>query len=422
MRTPKGHIRRRGGTYEISVPVGRDPVTKRYRYAYDYAQDEETAERKRDELIARVTQGREPMNRATVSELLNRWLAVAELELSTRIGYEGYIDRVIRPVLGNMRLRDLETRVDILDVLYAELRRCRRLCGGRKGLVDHRPLGRGRRGADGEPQHECDERCRPHQCRPLEPSSIVQIHSILRRAFNFALKWRWMTENPARLATVPRNTTELTDPPSPEEAARLMEAAQAQSPDLALFIWLILVTGARRGEMCALRWTDIDQAEQDLLIERSYAVRGGRKVIKDTKTHQKRRLALDTETLEMLAAHRKYCRKRAEQAGGALEDDGYVFSRDGFGELPWVPDSVGHWFRDVADAADVKATNTSLRHYNATQMLTGGIDLRTAAGRLGHSGGGHITLKVYAHRTRPSDQRAAEMLARGLRRREPEDG
>ncbi len=53
MRTPKGHIRRRGGSYEISVPVGRDPVTKRYRYVYDYAQDEEAAERKRDELIAR---------------------------------------------------------------------------------------------------------------------------------------------------------------------------------------------------------------------------------------------------------------------------------------------------------------------------------------------------------------------------------
>ena len=57
-----------------------------------------------------------------------------------------------------------------------------------------------------------------------------------------------------------------------------------------------------------------------------------------------------------------------------------------------------------------------MRHYNATQqMLTGGIDLRTAAARLGHGGGGHMTLRVYAHRTRPSDQRAAEILARGLR-------
>ena len=67
--------------------------------------------------------------------------------------------------------------------------------------------------------------------------------------------------------------------------------------------------------------------------------------------------------------------------------DGYVFSRDGFGELPWIPNTVGHWFRDVAAAAGVDATIESMRHYNATLMLTGGIDLRTAAARLGHGAG-----------------------------------
>src|ERR1700746_1662016 len=47
MRTPRGHIRRRGSRYEIAVPVGRDPITKRYRYAYDSAGTEEEAERRR---------------------------------------------------------------------------------------------------------------------------------------------------------------------------------------------------------------------------------------------------------------------------------------------------------------------------------------------------------------------------------------
>jgi integrase len=92
-----------------------------------------------------------------------------------------------------------------------------------------------------------------------------------------------------------------------------------------------------------------------------------------------------------------------------------VFSRDGLAELPWFPDTLTKWVTTAATQAGVDATIKSLRHYNATQMLTGGIDLRTAAARLGHSGGGHITLKVYAHRTRSSDQRAAELLAHGLR-------
>lgn len=119
--------------------------------------------------------------------------------------------------------------------------------------------------------------------------------------------------------------------------------------------------------------------------------------------------------MELLAEFQERCRKRAEQVGGAFAEDGYVFSRDGFGELPWIPNTVSVRFRQVAETAEVDATIKSLRHYNATQMLTGGIDLRTAAARLGHGSGGHMTLKVYAHRTRPSDQRAAELLARSLR-------
>ena len=100
-----------------------------------------------------------------------------------------------------------------------------------------------------------------------------------------------------------------------------------------------------------------------------------------------------------------------------LAADGYVFSSDVFGERPWPPDTVTHWFQRVRAAAGVDCTLRSLRHYNATQMLAAGIDLRTAAGRLGHAGGGAMTLKVYAHRTRPADQRAAELLASELRAR-----
>jgi hypothetical protein len=142
---------------------------------------------------------------------------------------------------GARHTRKVERRVDVLDGLYVGLRRSWRLCGGRKGLVDHRRLGRARRADEDEPDHECDDRCRPYRCRPLETSSILQIHSILRRAFKFAVKWQWMTQNSAHLATVPR------------DAARLVAAATARSPELPLFVWLIMVIGARRGELPEMR-------------------------------------------------------------------------------------------------------------------------------------------------------------------------
>ena len=417
MRTPKGHIRQRGSRYEIAVPAGRDLITKRYRYAYDYADTEEQAERRRAALIEQITKGRAPQARATVSDLIDRWLSVAELELITSVNYASYIERVIRPVLGGLQLREIQDRAEVLDELYAALRRCRRLCGGRRGLVDHRPAGQGRRRPDGEPDHECDQRCVPHRCQGATASAIHQVHAILHWAFAVAVKWRWMDRNPADLATRPRMARDDRDPPAPRDAVLLLEAAEAHRPDFALWLWLLLVTGTRRGELCAIRWCDIDFAPQDLLIERAYAVRGGQKLIKPTKTHQRRRLALDPATVDLLAEYRELCRKRAGQAGGMLAADGYVFSSDGYGEQPWPPDTVTHWFRRVRAAAGVDCTLRSLRHYNATQMLAAGIDLRTAAGRLGHAGGGSMTLKVYAHRTRPADQRAAELLASELRAR-----
>jgi len=204
MRTPRGHIRRHGNRYEIAVPVGRDPITKRYRYAYDSASTEEEAERRLAALTEQITKGRAPQARATVSDLIDRWLSVAELELITTVNYEGYIERVIRPVLGGLQLREIQDRVEVLDELYAQLRRCRRLCGGRPGLVDHRPAGQGGRRPGGEPDHGCDERCVPHRCQGASASAIHQIHAILHRAFAVAVRWRWMDRNPADLATRPR--------------------------------------------------------------------------------------------------------------------------------------------------------------------------------------------------------------------------
>jgi len=137
--------------------------------------------------------------------------------------------------------------------------------------------GRGRRRPGGEPDHECDGRCVPHRCQGASASAIHQVHAILHRAFAVAVKWRWMDRNPADLATRPTGARDDRDPPAPRDAVSLLEAAEAHRPDFALWLWLLLVTGTRRGELCAIGWSDIDFARQDLLIERAYAIRGGRR-------------------------------------------------------------------------------------------------------------------------------------------------
>jgi hypothetical protein len=197
MRKPKGHIRQYGSGYQVIVPVGPDPVTKRYGYAYRQAPTLEEAEVLRDKLLADIAEGRQPRKEATFGQLLDAALEVAQLDVSTRVLYRGHVEETIRPALGDYRVRYLEQHPELLDRLYAALRRCGRLCGGRRGLTDHRPPNRGERLAAGSLAHECDERFLPHRCRPAEPATVAQVHAIIEGAFGYAVRWEWMEESPA---------------------------------------------------------------------------------------------------------------------------------------------------------------------------------------------------------------------------------
>jgi hypothetical protein len=127
-RRRRGHIQlRSNGTFRVHVYAGRDPITKKPRYLSETTKTYDDAEKAMTRLLAQVDRERSPTTSGTVGYLLSRWLEVADLELTTRDGYEGYIRRNILPTLGDVPLRKLDT--EMLDRFYAHLRarggRCR---------------------------------------------------------------------------------------------------------------------------------------------------------------------------------------------------------------------------------------------------------------------------------------------------------
>lgn len=414
----RGHVRKRGASYQAIVYAGIDPVTKRQRYLRETARTHKEAERALTRLLSQVDEQRTPNTSATVGYLLDRWLELAQLELTTRDTYQAYIRRHVRPALGGVPLRKLT--VDVLDRFYLQLARhggrCPR-CMSRvaKGLP---PLRAGERyapkpGAQATAVHEPD--CA--RGLPLAAATVRQVHSILRRALDQAVRWGWITRNPASLASPPRVTPRDVRPPRPEEVAALINAAWARDPDFGALLWVGMTTGARRGELCALRWPHVDVEARELLIERNLVQRGRQRKEKDTKTHQARRIALDDATLAILEEHRERCAVRAAAARTSLRADGYVFSDAPGGSTPLLPDSLTQRFRRLARRLGVRTTLHSFgRHYAATQLLAAGVDLRTVAGRLGHGGGGATTLRVYASFVAAADRRAAELLGQQLNR------
>jgi integrase len=488
-----GHIEQLpSGSFRVLVSGGTDPITGRRLRHRKTVKTEEQARIVLGRLLESASAGQRPDTRVTVGELIARYLEVAELDLSTRQTYEGYIRRTILPALGSMELG--KVRGPVLDTFYIRLRRCGDLaCNGRpftehvsfpplvvvpgrrpawqqvadtikdavrsgqlspgeqipsaremadwsglrlgtmhhalavlvdEGVID---VHQGRRAVvSGDPeaalprvrrragQHDCARSgCRQHQCKPMSPATVKQIHAILSGAFGTAVRWEWIERNPASSAKLPKARPRTPSSPTPDAVAKVIATARDLELELlALYLWLAAVTGARRGELCGLQWADLDLDAGIVHVAFSYLVLPGVKVRKDTKTHQDRYLAIDEITVTVLKERWQFVTQELDRVGVELPPSAFIFSHDPIGTAPWDPNWVTKKVSEVAAAAGITMNVKSLRHYSASQLLAGGIDLRNTAARLGHGGGGATTLRHYADPVSEVDRRAAAYLAR----------
>jgi integrase len=177
---------------------------------------------------------------------------------------------------------------------------------------------------------------------------------------------------------------------------------------------LAALTGMRRGELCALRWTDIDLTLGIVGVSRSVVVVPGGLAEKSTKTDRARKVALDAVGIALLTEYRAEVDEWAKRAGAKLAKDAFVFSPFVEATTPFRPDNVTSFFIRVRNA--VGAPNVrlhDLRHFTATQLIGAGVDIRTVAERLGHTDPS-LTLRVYAHVIEQRDRAAAEIMGQVL--------
>jgi hypothetical protein len=163
--------------------------------------------------------------------------------------------------------------------------------------------------ARSRPGHDCAlSGCRPHVRKPMAKSTIHGIHSILSGAFEAAQRWEWAERNPADSAKPPTVTQKKRAATPPSDVVKVIAQARAiGQPAIALYVWLVVITGVRRGELCAVQISDIDLENGVLHVAFNYVVKGGKKLRKDTKTHQDRYLAIDPITCAHSGAPGRLC-------------------------------------------------------------------------------------------------------------------
>jgi integrase len=173
---------------------------------------------------------------------------------------------------------------------------------------------------------------------------------------------------------------------------------------------LAALTGMRRGELCALRWSDVDVDTGTINVTRSVVVVPNGVAEKTTKTGRGRIVALDPVGVALLSRHRTLTERWVREAGTQQSSDAFVFSPFVEGITPFRPDNVTSFFIRVRNEVGAPTVRLhDLRHFTATQLIGAGVDVRTVAGRLGHSDPS-VTLRVYSHALEERDRAAAAIM------------
>ena len=366
----QGHLReQRPGTWELIVDIGRDPLTSRRRQrSRTFRGTKRDAQRELRALIADVEAGRQTGNATLVSELLMRWLELSAQELSptTLREYRRLADKRIIPAIGAVPLIKLTTRQ--LDEYYLAL---------------SRDAG-------------------------LSPASVRQVHSIVRRALRQGVRWGWIEHNVAVNATKPRMRRSTITAPSMARVHELLGDADRHDASFGVLVRVAIATGMRRGELCGLRWCDIDLDRRNVNVTQAIVAVPNGTEVKAPKSGAARRVTIDETTTNLLRGHRSAMEQRAAAGDERLLDDGYVFSHELNGSRPLHPDNVTAAFRRLPSNNGTVRLH-DLRHAHATQLLSNGVDISAVSSRLGHANAS-TTLNIYAHALEENDDRAATII------------
>lgn len=364
------------GRWELRVDLGRDAVTgERQRTSRAFHGGKRAAERALRELCAEVESRRTAGTTATFGWVIDQWLAQIEPTRSptTMLAYRANAKNHVLPALGSTPVRDITAHE--LDQMYRRL------------------------GAQG-----------------LSPASVRRVHALISAALHQAEKWDWVDHSVARRASPPAVRRADVHVPPIELAVQLLDDATERDPEVGMMIRLAVATGARRGELCGLRWSDVDLAAGVLRIQRAVIDVQGRVIVKDTKTHAARTLSLDGATGLLLGRHLEYVADRAQGALVELGVDSFMFSPDPSGTRPYRPERLTKAWASVCRARGVAGVRLhDLRHLHATQLIAAGVDVRTVANRLGHAQTS-TTLNIYAHALDSADRAAADVMGRLLER------
>ena len=395
-------VERDGHTYEwweARVTTGYDLSTgKQIQRSFSGKTQREVRQKMQAALVDLNNHQYQEPTKMTVGEWLETWERdfLIGVKPFTKLNYSQHIRNHIIPALGNRKLQQL-SGPDIQKFYNQLLREGGKIrCHDKDGNVMKK---------DGQPVYVSV---------PLSAKTVKNIHGVLHKALEKAVKLEYIRTNPADSCELSRVEKKEIRPLDDGDISRFMEAVQ-NHPFRALFL-TTLFTGLRRGEVCGLRWDCVDLEHGTITINKqlqNIPGQPGSYRLVSTKNGKSRTLKASHFVVDLL------CQQKAEQeeikrlVGELWHDEGYVFC-NAVGEH-LSPSTVYHNFKRVASDIGMPAARLhDLRHSYAVASLRAGDNIKTVQSNLGHHTAS-FTLDVYGHVTAQMQQASADRMDAYLR-------
>ena len=354
--------------YQITVEGGYDEVTgKRIRAYKNVSGSKREARAVMHRMINEMEQGLlTQKNNKKVGDWMEEWIAnyLPNIEETTRKGYKTKLKCYIKPALGNIYLTALRTE---------HIQRM---------VNDMNDQG-------------------------LSPKNIRDTFNNVNAAMKKAVKLRLVPHNPCEAVELPKLKKYRANVYTPQMIQQLLSTAKGT--DMYLPIFLLAMVGLRRGELLALRWSDID-FKKNILKVRSNMVNGlNGTILKAPKSESGiRDIRLGSDVMNVLREARVQYMSDAFTYGNGFQNLNFVIHQeDG---SPFKPDSMTRKWARFLEANNLpKIRLHDLRHSNATALIQAGVSPKVVQQRLGHSDV-NITLNTYTHVLPEMDIEAAEKL------------
>ena len=405
-------ITKRNGSYRISVSNGYDSSGKKILHTQTWSPPPGMTEKKAAKEVERIAiefensikRGLMMGGTITLAAFSERWLTEhvgKQLADTTAASYRHELETKILPALGHMRLNSIQP-VHVMSFLEQLSKPGIRL-DGKSGAYSTRTI-----------KYQFD---------------------ILSSLFKSAVYWQILEASPcdrvkppARKDAGQERIKHFTD----EQAIVFLNAVQSEPLKYQLLATLGIYVGSRRGEVLALKWSDVNLDKGEIDISKQHAYLPDKGIFtKDTKTHGSSRIvSIPSSVVALLREHRVEQVEQRFKLGDQWEDNNLIFTQWNGKPMhtatprQWLTKFLTRYNERIASDADISPNDKEvltlplipyhgLRHTSATLLIAGNADIKTVSARLGHTLTS-TTADVYSHQLRTADRKAADLLENTL--------